>query len=186
MKRIVLVALTVLALSGCAPASTDAVCDPGQLGIEVQPREDADPALVVVDVLLKNTSGSGCHLEGVPAVAITGAVSGTAIGGPAQVMDGTPEVVALPPGAAAFILVQTVKSIEDTPSCIGEIANSLRVVLPGGEDADAIVSSSPVAKYCDEPARGTLRVSPITAEPLVVDGVADFVAPRWLLGDGKP
>jgi hypothetical protein len=172
--------VAALSLTGCTPEpdwniGPDGSCDPGQLYNKVIARTDSDPALVVVDVLLINTSGTPCTLSGAPSVTITDAVNTQPIGAPAITTSEPQEVVAMPPGGKAYVLVQTLQSMLDTSTCVGVIANGMHIVLPQRPDATAIVTSSPVAKYCDEPSRQTLRVSPITAEPLVVPGVDDFV-----------
>ena len=173
--RILPYALVAVLMSGCATAGADAAtCDPETLMIDVVAREDADPQLVVVDVLLTNQGGATCTLEGTPTVSITSAVTDEIIG-TATATDDAGEPVILQPKSVAFILVQTRKSIEDTATCVGELTNSMRVALPGLEDAAALVTSSPVAKYCDEPSRGTFTVGPLTADPVHVDGVDDFV-----------
>lgn len=176
-----LLVLACLGLTGCAePEPTwdiaaDGSCDPAQLQVAVVPRVDPDPALVVVDVVITNVSGTTCRLSGAPTVTITDAYRTQPIGGPAATMPGDTPTVQLPPRGVAYLLVQTLQSMADTPTCVGVIANGMHILLPGRTDAQAIVTSSPVAKYCAEPSRGTLLASPITAAPLVVAGVADYL-----------
>ncbi|MCU1577917.1 MAG: hypothetical protein JWP19_121 [Rhodoglobus sp.] len=175
-----LVLIATLAISGCTAEphwkiGADGSCDPAQLQVKVVARVDADPALVAVDVLLTNVSGTACQLFGVPTVVITDAYETAPIGGQAIALDGTPASVPLAPKAAAYFLVETLQALQDTPTCVGVTTNGMHIVLPGRADATAIVTSSPVAKYCDEPSRRTLLVSAFTAEPLVVPGIENFV-----------
>jgi hypothetical protein len=155
----------------------DGSCDPAQLLSKVVPRVDDDPELVAVDILLKNVSHTACALTGVPTVTITDAYQTRPIGGPAVATGDAPETVTLEPQTYVFIYLQTLKSLVDTSSCQGVLTNGIHLLLPGRTDAQAIVISAPVAKYCDEPARGTFLVSAITAEALVVPGIGDF-APK--------
>lgn len=176
--------LAVLALSGCAPEPSwdipaDGSCDPAQLQVKVVPRIDDDPALVAVDILLKNVSGTSCQVTGVPTITITDAIHTQPIGGPAVALDGAAERVTIAPGTVGYLYLQTLKSLADTPTCVGVLANGIHILLPGRTDAQAIVTSAPVAKYCDEPSRGTFLVSPVTAAPLVVPGVQDFVPDKY-------
>jgi len=177
-----------LALTGCTPEpawdiAADGSCDPAQLQVKVVPRVDDDPQLVAVDILLKNVSGTPCQLTGIPAVTITDAIDSKPIGDAAAALPGEPQRVDLAPQTVAYIYLHTLKSLADTATCVGVLANSTRILLPGRTDAQAIVTSAPVAKYCDEPARGTFLVSPITAKPLVVDGVQDFVPDDFVPGE---
>ena len=178
---LVLPLVAALALAGCEAEPKwdilpDGSCDPAQLQVRLVPRVDDDPELVVIDVLIKNISRTECTLGGVPTVTITDAYESKPIGAPAVAMPGDIETVDVAPDTYVFMLLQTRKSLADTPTCIGVLANSTRILLPGRTDAEAIVTSAPVAKYCDEPSRGTFLVSPITARALEVPGVEDFVA----------
>lgn len=167
----------MITLSGCAGPETgfdiaaDGTCDPDQLRIDVAPREDADPELVAVDVVLTNR-GDECRLEGYPVVSVLSLDPSVPIGTPGAVWGAEPSPVVIPWKSAAYVLVQTRKSLADTATCVGQLSSGMSVLLPGRDEP--LVTSSPAAKYCDEPARGTLLVSAVTAEPLVVDGFSDF------------
>lgn len=172
--------LLLLALTGCVGPETgfdiaaDGTCDPEQLQITVTARDDADPELVVVDVVLRNR-GDECVLDGYPRITLLSLDQSVAIGGEAAHWGAPPEKVTIPWKSSAYVIVQARKSLADTATCIGELASGMSVVLPGRDEP--IVSSSPVAKYCDEPSRGTLLVSAVAAEALVVDSWSDYVEP---------
>jgi len=153
----------------------DGSCDPAQLQITVRARTDNDPQLVAVDLLLTNKGTIACILSGTPAVSITGAVSGASIGMATAYSTDPGRPVTLEPKHDAYIFLETLLSRLDTPTCLGELAQGIRVVLPGATEAQAFVTSSPVAKYCDEPARRTFVVSAISEKPLEVAGIDPFV-----------
>jgi hypothetical protein len=175
-----LAVLLALQLTACLPPEpdwnmdADGTCAPEQLRIVVQPREDADPELVAVDVLLVNRSRTECSLEGVPVIGIVSAETEQQIGVSTASEDGPAELVVLQPKATAYILVRALKALEDTATCTGERASAMTIEVPGHDDRLALTTSAPVATYCDEPARQTLRTSAVTAEPLVVEGLSDF------------
>ena len=179
-RALLLLLLLPLALSGCEAEPKwdilpDGSCDPAQLLVKMVPRVDDDPEVVAIDILLKNVSHTACALTGIPTITITDAIKSQPIGEAAVPMGDPPQTVTLEPQDYVFIYLQTRKSLADTPTCIGQLANAIHLLLPGRTDAQAIVTSAPVAKYCDEPARGTFLVSAITAKALVIPGIGDFV-----------
>jgi hypothetical protein len=153
----------------------DGRCDPAQLQITVRARTDKDPQLVAVDLLLTNKGTLACIVSGTPAVSITGAVSGASIGVATAYSTDPGRPVTIQPKDSAYIFLETLQSMADTPTCMGELAQGIRVVLPGATEAQAYVTSSPVAKYCDEPSRRTFVVSAISEKPLEVAGIDPFV-----------
>ncbi len=172
---------TTIGLTGCSDPGAafdigaDGSCDPAQLRVTVQARDDADPGLVAIDYVIVNESDAPCTLRGTPAVTIMSAQDDTSIGSALPLNDDPAELVALGANDVAYLFLWTLKSMEDTPTCRGELAASTRIVFPGRTDDAAVVSGTPVGKYCDEPARGTLLVGSFTSEPLTVPGVDDFV-----------
>ena len=168
-------------MTGCAdPGATDDLnadgsCDPTQLRVTVQERTDPDPELVAIDYIVANNSNTACTLTGTPTVTIMSATTGEALGTAQPLNDDPPEVVQVDAHGTAYLFLWTLKSMSDTLTCVGDYADSTRIVVAGGIDDSAIVSGSPVAKYCDEPARRTLLVSSFTSEPLEVPGVGEFV-----------
>ena len=176
-----MLAIATVALTGCTDPgaayniAADGSCDPAQLRVTVQPRTDADPELVAMDYLIVNNTDAPCTLTGTPTVTIMSATTGAPIGS-AQPLNSDPaEVVKMDPHGVAYLFLWTLKAMVDTPTCVGQYANSARVVFPGRTDDSAVVSGSPVDKYCDEPARKTLLVSSFTSKPLEVPGVDKFV-----------
>jgi len=191
-----MLAIAALVLAGCTAEPkwdipADGSCDPAQLQVTVVPRIDHDPARVAVDILLKNISETSCQITGTATVTITDAIhtqpigepaaplpgeaAATAPGNPARALPEAPARVTIPPRSVGYIYLQTIKSLANTPTCIGVLANGIHIVLPGHTNTQAIITSAPVAKYCDEPSRGTFLVSPVTAAPLVIPGVENFV-----------
>jgi hypothetical protein len=176
-----LLAIATIAFTGCADpgaashVNADGSCDPTQLRVTVQERTDPDPELVAIDYILANNSNASCTLTGIPAVTIMRATTGEALGTAQPLNDDPPEVVRVDPHGTAYLFLWTLKAMDDTATCVGDYANSTRIVVTGSTDDSAIVSGSPVAKYCDEPARKTLLVSPFTSEPIEVPGVDEFV-----------
>lgn len=125
---------TTSAPSAAGDGSSRPTCTTADLRVSVRPDPGGAAAgSTYDDVLLRNTGSSTCLMTGWPGVSFVTGSQGRQVGA-AAAREGTPAVIALPPGRSAEALLQVAEAGDFAP-CTTTRVRGLRVYPPNQRDA---------------------------------------------------